>query len=161
MFSHTEERLVDPLQQWDCLMNVPNKSARFLSAPTAFLWIRRRQLTRLNSGEGPKVFIYKRTMPTNDLPWDLISELAQNYQIFIRGDSIPICKEVSKFLNSINVAHKMFHGRKEQDVRLRMINDFNNGNIHVLIASNVAAMGLHFANRLFTVYPHVPDPKES
>jgi hypothetical protein len=40
-----------------------------------------------------------------------------------------------------------------------MMNDFNSGNNIVLITSNMAAMGLQFSNRVFTVFPHVADPR--
>jgi hypothetical protein len=160
MFPEKEERVVDQFSQWEQMIMLPNKSGMFLSAPIAFLWNRRLQPKRFDSDDGhPKIFVYKRTTATNDLPWDLIYKLADNYQIHIRGDSIPVCKAISNFLKSIAVEHQMFHGRKEQSVRIRKLNDFNSGNCRVLITSNIAAMGLQLSNRVFTVFSNLPDPR--
>jgi hypothetical protein len=159
MFPEKTGRIIDQFTQWTQMIMRPNKSGWFLSAPTTFLWNRRVQPTRLDSNDGPKIYVYKRTAAANVIPWELISKLAQSYKIHIRCDSIPVCKGISKFLKSNNVDHQMFHGRKEQSERIRMLNDFNSGDCMVLITSTIAAMGLQFSNRVFTVLPHVPDPR--
>ncbi len=53
------------------------------------------------------------------------------------------CEIVSKNLRSQGVKNEMIHGRLSQNRRLRVIEDFNKGRIPILVASSVAARGLH------------------
>jgi hypothetical protein len=160
MFPQEAERIIDAKHQWTMLIVYPTTSGRFLSAPTAFLWSQRFPATSLDADEGPKVFAYQWGPATKQLPWEVIFRLAGQNSIMILNEGIKKCEQISGFLESNQVEHLMFHGRKEPTDRLRTWNEFMSGNCHVLVTTQVASRGFQLSHQFLSVFTYVPEWKE-
>lgn len=65
--------------------------------------------------------------------------------------------EISNFLYSQKIRSKVLHGDKDQRIRQKAINDFKNKTINVLIATDVAARGIHIDNVNYVINYDIPN----
>lgn len=64
--------------------------------------------------------------------------------------------EISKFLYANQIKCKSFHGDKNQFLRQKSINDFKSKVIKILVATDVAARGIHVDNVNFVINFDIP-----
>lgn len=65
--------------------------------------------------------------------------------------------EISKFLHMNKIKSKSIHGDKNQYLRQKSINDFKNKFVNVLVATDVAARGIHIDNVNFVINYDIPN----
>ncbi len=70
-------------------------------------------------------------------------------------------ERVLKAMERVNIVTKTIHGDKEQSDRLTVLNEFKNGTIKVLIATDVSARGIDIPNVDYVVNYDLPDQAEN
>ena len=70
-------------------------------------------------------------------------------------------ERVLKAMERVNIVTKTIHGDKEQTDRLTVLNEFKNGTIKVLIATDVSARGIDIPNVDYVVNYDLPDQAEN
>jgi len=68
---------------------------------------------------------------------------------------------VHRFLTSKGYASQAIHGNIPQSKRLRIMEQFKNGRIHILVATDVAARGIHIDDLALVINYDVPLDKDS
>jgi len=69
--------------------------------------------------------------------------------------------QVQKFLSSKGYASKAIHGDIPQDKRLKIMEQFKRGDLHLLVATDVAARGIHIDDLSLVVNYDVPLEKDN
>jgi ATP-dependent RNA helicase RhlE len=69
--------------------------------------------------------------------------------------------KVAKFLTKNNINSDAIHGNKSQGARIRAIKDFKNGNIKVLVATDIAARGIDIDDISHVINFELPNEPES
>ncbi|GAB3314836.1 DEAD/DEAH box helicase [Larkinella ripae] len=70
-------------------------------------------------------------------------------------------ERVLKALERVNIPSQTIHGDKEQRDRLQVLNQFRNGSVKVLIATDVSARGIDIANVDYVVNYDLPEQPEN
>lgn len=70
-------------------------------------------------------------------------------------------ERVSKAMERVNIATQTIHGDKEQQDRLQVLNQFRDGALKVLIATDVSARGIDIPNVDFVINYDLPDVAEN
>ena len=70
-------------------------------------------------------------------------------------------ERVLKAMERVNIVTKTIHGDKEQTDRLTVLNEFKNGTIKVLIATDVSARGIDIPHVDYVVNYDLPDQAEN
>lgn len=70
-------------------------------------------------------------------------------------------ERVQKALERVKIASQTIHGDKEQKDRLQVLNQFRNGDVKVLIATDVSARGIDIANVDYVVNYDLPEQPEN
>jgi ATP-dependent RNA helicase DeaD len=69
--------------------------------------------------------------------------------------------KVTEFLQKQGFYAKALHGAKDQNSRLKTINSFRDGKIQILVATDVAARGIHIDDLTLVINYDVPDKQDS
>ncbi|MFN4145664.1 MAG: DEAD/DEAH box helicase [Runella sp.] len=70
-------------------------------------------------------------------------------------------ERVAKALERVNIQSLTLHGDKDQNERTRALTEFKNGNVKVLIATDVSARGIDIPNVDYVVNYDLPDETEN
>ncbi|MFD1141588.1 DEAD/DEAH box helicase [Larkinella insperata] len=70
-------------------------------------------------------------------------------------------ERVMKALERVTISSQTIHGDKEQKDRLQVLNQFRNGEVKVLIATDVSARGIDIANVDYVVNYDLPEQPEN
>ncbi|MGV3558869.1 DEAD/DEAH box helicase [Larkinella arboricola] len=70
-------------------------------------------------------------------------------------------ERVMKALERVNISSQTIHGDKEQKDRLQVLNQFRDGSVKVLIATDVSARGIDIANVDYVVNYDLPEQPEN
>ncbi|MBN1646536.1 MAG: DEAD/DEAH box helicase [Spirochaetales bacterium] len=82
------------------------------------------------------------------------------YQVLVFVRTKHRANQVAMRLDKTGIPSAAIHGNKSQAARTRTLNGFKNGDIQALIATDIAARGLHLENLSHVVnydLPHVPE----
>lgn len=71
------------------------------------------------------------------------------------------CERVVKAMQRVNIEAHALHGGMEQDVRFQTLNQFNEGEIKLIIATDVAARGIDISNVGAVVNYDLPEEPEN
>ena len=88
----------------------------------------------------------------------LVARLAQNHErvlVFVRTKRN--CDRVAEDLQSLGVSARAIHGDIQQRYRQKALDGFSEGRTPVLVATNVAARGLHIDNVGLVIHYDPPD----
>lgn len=69
--------------------------------------------------------------------------------------------KVTEFLQKQGFYAKALHGAKDQNSRMKTINSFRDGKIQILVATDVAARGIHIDDLTLVINYDVPDKQDS
>jgi ATP-dependent RNA helicase DeaD len=69
--------------------------------------------------------------------------------------------KVTEFLQKQGFFAKALHGAKDQNSRLKTINSFRDGHIQILVATDVAARGIHIDDLTMVINYDIPDKLDS
>jgi ATP-dependent RNA helicase DeaD len=69
--------------------------------------------------------------------------------------------QVQKFLSSKGYASRAIHGEVPQNKRMKIMDQFKRGDLHILVATDVAARGIHVADLALVVNYDVPLEKDN
>lgn len=68
---------------------------------------------------------------------------------------------ISELLTARGIDHRTYHGKHEQDEREKVLAQFRNGSIHVLLATDLAARGLDIAEIDNVIHYQLPQTHEA
>ncbi len=71
------------------------------------------------------------------------------------------CDKLAKFLRNNDFRASAIHGDKSQNQRQRILNDFKDGRLHILIATDVAARGIDISELPLVINFNVPNVPET
>jgi ATP-dependent RNA helicase RhlE len=69
--------------------------------------------------------------------------------------------KLTEILNKSNISVGVIHGNKSQGARVKALNDFKNGSIKVLVATDVAARGIDINELSHVINYEIPEQPES
>ena len=71
------------------------------------------------------------------------------------------CDKIVKMLDRANIKSEAIHGNKSQLARQRVLNDFKNGNLKILVATDIAARGIDVDNLSLVINYELPNIAET